>query len=69
MKNMSLKVAIGNALPCLPGALYHGNPITTSHARVSVNDIVPGFEDLEIDFPTPEGNVILEDFKNDIILW
>jgi hypothetical protein len=53
MKNMSLKVAIGNALPCLPEALYHGNPITTSYAHVSVNDIVPGFEDLEIDFPTP----------------
>jgi hypothetical protein len=69
MKNMYLKVAIGNALPCLPEALYHGNPIPTGYACVSVNDTVPGFEDLEIDFPTPEGNVILEDLKNDISLW
>jgi hypothetical protein len=55
MKNMSFKVAIGNDLPCLPEALHHGNPIPARYARVSVVDIVPGFEDLEIDFPTPEG--------------
>ncbi|KAK1611409.1 hypothetical protein QYE76_035082 [Lolium multiflorum] len=53
--NMSTKVAIGSALPCLPGALHHNNPIQDGYARVTVEDIVPGFEDLEIDIATPEG--------------
>ncbi|KAK1661517.1 hypothetical protein QYE76_049676 [Lolium multiflorum] len=53
--NMSMKVAIGSALPCLPGALHHNNPIQDGYARVTVEDIVPGFEDLEIDYATPEG--------------
>jgi hypothetical protein len=34
-----------------------------------VDDIVPGFEDLELDFPTPEGDVRLGDVKRHIILW
>jgi hypothetical protein len=69
MKNMTFKVASGDALPCLPEALYHGNPIRAGYARVSVLDIVPGFEDLELDFATPEGDVRLRDVKRQIILW
>jgi hypothetical protein len=59
MKNMSFKVAIGNALHCLPEPLHHGNPIPAGYARVMVDDIVPGFEDLEIDIPKPKGDVKL----------
>jgi hypothetical protein len=69
MKNMTFKVASGDALPCLPEALHHGNPIRASYARVSVLDIVPGFEDLELDFATPEGGARLGDVKRQIILW
>jgi hypothetical protein len=69
MKNMTFKVAIGNALPCLPEALHHGNLIRDGYARVLVNDIVSGFEDLELDFPTPEGDVRLGDVKRHIVLW
>jgi hypothetical protein len=69
MKNMTFKVASGDALPCLPEALYHGNPISASYARVSVLDIVPGFEDLELDFATPEGDARLADVKRQIVLW
>jgi hypothetical protein len=69
MKNMSFKVAIGTALPCLTDALHHGNAILAGYARVTVDDIVPGYEDLEIDIPTPEGDVKLGDFKRYIILW
>ncbi|KAK1629274.1 hypothetical protein QYE76_003589 [Lolium multiflorum] len=53
--NMSTKVAIGSALPCEPGALHHNNPIADGYARVTVEEIVPWFEDLEIDIATPEG--------------
>jgi hypothetical protein len=69
MKNMTFKVAISNALPCLPEALHHGNPIRAGYACVSVDDIVPGFEDLELDFPTPEGDVRHGDVKCHIVLW
>jgi hypothetical protein len=31
MKNMSFKVAIDNALPYLPEALHHGNPIRAGY--------------------------------------
>jgi hypothetical protein len=74
MKNMTFKVATGDALPCLPEALHHGNPIRAGYARVSMLDIVPGFEDLELDFATPEGDVRLGDVrlgdvKRQIVLW
>jgi hypothetical protein len=81
MKNMSFKVAIGTALPCLPDALHHGNPIPAGYARVTMDDIVlgfarvmvdgivSGFEDLEIDIPTPEGDVKIGDVKRYVILW
>jgi hypothetical protein len=63
MKNMSFKVAIGTTLPCLLGALNHGNPIPAGYAHVSVDDIVPRYEDLEIAIPTPEGDAKLGDVK------
>jgi hypothetical protein len=69
MKNMTFEVASGDALPCLPEAPHHGNPIWAGYARVSVVDIVSGFEDLELDFATPEGDVRLGDVKRQIILW
>ena len=64
-----MKVAIGSALPCLPGALHHNNPIQDGYARVTVEDIVQGFEDLEIDIATPEGEKRLGDVKRHFILW
>ncbi|KAK1678740.1 hypothetical protein QYE76_039588 [Lolium multiflorum] len=51
--NMSMKVAIGSALP--PGALHHNNPIQDGYARVTVEEIVQGFEDLDIDIATLKG--------------
>jgi hypothetical protein len=69
MKNMTFKVASGDALPYLPEALHHGNPIQAGYARVLVVDIVPGFENLELDFATPKGDVRLGDVKRQIILW
>ncbi|KAK1642122.1 hypothetical protein QYE76_059927 [Lolium multiflorum] len=59
--NMSMKVAIGSALP--HGALHHNNPIQDGYARVTVEEIVQGFEDLDIDIATPEGVKRLGDVK------
>jgi hypothetical protein len=50
MRNISCKVAICTALPCKHGALHHGNPIAAGYARVTVDDVLEGYEDLEIDY-------------------
>jgi hypothetical protein len=63
MKKMTFKVASGDALPCLPEALHHGNLIPAGYAHVLVLDIVPGLKDLELDFATPEGDARLGDVK------
>ena len=65
----STKVASGSALPCTPGALHHNKPIEDGYARVTVEEIVQGFEELEIDIATPEGERRLGDLKRQFILW
>src|SRR4051812_31303794 len=69
MNNLSFKVAIGTALPCLPRALHHSLPIPPGYARVTVDDIVEDFADLEIEIAMPEGLTKLGDVKRNIILW
>ena len=50
-----MKVATGFALPCGPGALWHGTEIPAGYAHVGVDEIEWEYEELELDFPTPEG--------------
>src|SRR4051812_26161843 len=69
MNNLSFKVAIGTALPCLPGALHHSLPTPPGYARVTVDEIVEDFADLEIEIATPKGLTKLGDVKRNIILW
>ena len=69
MNNPSFKVAIATTLPCLPGVLHHSLPIPPGYARVSVDELVEGFEELEIDIATTEGHKKLGDVKRHIILW
>ena len=67
MSNLSFKLATGTALP--PGPLYHGRPIPSGYARVLVDELLEGYEDLEIDITTVEGDKRLGDVKRQIILW
>ena len=69
MHNLSIKVAAGSALSCEPGALHHGVPIPRGYARVTVDELVPGFEELELDIKTKEGCTKLGEVKRQIILW
>ena len=69
MKNISMKVATGFALPCGPGVLWHGNEIPAGYARVGVDEIQRGYEELDLDFPTPEGERTLREVGGGIILW
>jgi hypothetical protein len=69
MKNISMKVAVGYALPSGPGQVWHGREIRAGYARVGVDAIVPGYESLELDIPGPEEETTLGEVLGGIILW
>ena len=57
--NFKVKAAVGSVLPTEPGITYHGRSIPEGYARVMVDQITDGFEDLELDHPTGEGEIRL----------
>ena len=61
MRWMALKVkaAVGSVIPNEPGSTYHGQPIPEGYARVMVDQITDGFEDLQLDHPMGEGEIRL----------
>ena len=69
MKNISLKVAVGFALACEPGARWHGSEILAGYARVGVDEVVPGYESLELDIAGAEDERTLGEVGGGIILW
>jgi hypothetical protein len=54
-----MKVAVGFALTCEPGAQWHVNVIRADYAHVWVDKIVPGYESLELDILGPKGESTL----------
>ena len=44
--NTKVKVAIGSVFPTEPGATFHCRPIPEGYAKVMVDEITEGFEDL-----------------------
>ena len=69
MNNISIKVAYGIALPNPPEATYHGNPVPPSYARVRVDEILSGYDALNLDFPGGEGDQTLIEAKHGYFLW
>jgi hypothetical protein len=69
MKNISMKVAVGQALPCPLDARWHGREIPAGYAKVGVDEIVTGFHDMELDIPGPEDERTLREVLGGIILW
>jgi hypothetical protein len=69
MKNIPLHVAKGYALPNTPDATFHYNPIPTGYARVGVDEIEPGYDGLELDFPRGDGESTLAEAQRGLILW
>jgi hypothetical protein len=59
MANLSMKVAVGFAIPSAPGQLFHCHPILAGYARVWVDEVMKGFEGLELHIPGGEGEVTL----------
>ena len=67
-KWMELKVKAAVAPP-EPGATFHCRPIPEGYARVMVDEITYGFEDLELDHPTGEGEIRLGSSLKTPCLW
>ena len=69
MKNISMKVVVGFALPSEPGACFHGGQIPAGCALVGVDEVLKGYETLELDIPAGEGEMTLGEVTHTIILW
>jgi hypothetical protein len=69
MKNISMKVAVGYALPSGPGQIWHGREIRAGYARVGVDAIVLGYESLELDVAGPEEETTHGEVLGGVILW
>ena len=57
VKNISMKVADGYALPNPLEATFHGNPIPPGYARVGVDDVLSAYDSLQLDFPGGQGEI------------
>jgi hypothetical protein len=55
--NISMKVAIGYALPIGPNATYHCTPVPHGYAIAGVDQVMSGFEQLKLDYPAGEGDL------------
>ena len=58
-QNFKVKAAVGSVRPLEPGATFHCRPIPEGYARLTVDEITEGFEDLQLDHPTGEGETRL----------
>jgi len=68
-KNFKVKAAVGSVQPPEPGATFHCCPIPEGYARVTVDEITEGFEDLELAHPTGEGETRLGSSLMTPCLW
>ena len=67
--NLTLKVAVGYVLPSRPDGTFHFAPIPDGFAIVGVDEVMNGFEGLELDYPTGEGEIYLENALRTTCLW
>jgi hypothetical protein len=68
MKNISMKVAIGQALPSGPDIRWHGREIPAGYAKVGVDEIVTRFHDMELDIVGPKDKRTLGEVLGGVIL-
>ena len=68
-QNFKVKAAVGSVLPPEPGATYHCRSIPEGYARVTVDEITEGFEDLQLDHHTGEGETRLGSALKTPCLW
>ena len=67
--NLKVKAAVGQVYPSGPATTYHCQPIPRGYAKVMVDEITEGFEDLVLDHPTDEGETRLGSALKTPCLW
>ena len=68
-RNVSVKVAVGYVYPNEDGATHHHMPIPPGCVRVGVDEVVSGYETLELDFPRGDDEKTMADVKHGFTLW
>ncbi|KAK1686528.1 hypothetical protein QYE76_047376 [Lolium multiflorum] len=69
IRTASVKVAVGYVYPSEDGAMHHHMPIPPGCVRVGVDEVVSGFEKVELDIPRGEDERTLADVKHGFALW
>ena len=69
VRNVTTRVAYGMASPPNTSKTYHGGQIPDGFAVVSLDQIVEGYEQLEMDMPGGEGEKVLAEALHGFILW
>src|SRR3954467_435628 len=69
LMNLKVKAAVGSVFPNEPGATFHCRPIPERYAKVMVDEITEGFEDLQLDHPTGEGETWVGSSLKTPCLW
>ena len=69
VRNLSFKVADGYALTCESTARWHCNAIPDGYGRVGVDQVLPGYESMELEIPGADDERTLGDVGGGIILW
>jgi hypothetical protein len=68
--NITMKVAVGYAIPIGPNPTYHLTPIPHGYVVVGVDQVMSGFEHLKLDYPAGVGDLYeLGEAKKTTILW
>ena len=67
--NLKVKAAVGSVYPTKPDSTFHCRPIPEGYARVMVDEITEGFEDLQRDHPIGEGETRLGSALKTPCLW
>jgi hypothetical protein len=69
MKNICMKVAVGYALHIQPGVTWHSRQIPDGYAHVGVDEVLRGYETLELDIAGPKDEATLGEMLNVVVLW
>ena len=68
VRNLSFKAAEGYALTCEETARWHTLEIPDGFSRVGVDEILPGYDTMELDIPGPEDEKTLGEVQGGVIL-
>jgi hypothetical protein len=68
-QNLTLKADVGSVVPPQAEGTFHCRPIPHGYAVVTVDEIMEGFEELELDYPTGEGEIHLINALRSSCLW